>query len=392
MPRIPLVLLIALAIASAKPGDLPSRGPGATPEAPDAAWRVAGHREVDAGSRLTALSPDGRWLAGADETNRFCLWDIATLAPRCVDEQLVIRLETIRWSPDGTAVAFTLDAVMRFHESDIYVYELAAGELVNLTDDGFEGDIIEAEDAGVPVDDVPAWSPDSRQIAFARSLAGAEGRSTALMRIDRTGGEPVEIHRVAVPEVYLVRTPMYWLHGDTLLFTLLAFDPLDDDNGVWAVGIGGSGARLVLDGAEDADVPAPAITDVSGDGAIAFVYSDALAGEVGVPLDQVLFWVLDLGSGEIAPLLPSPETPGEPPPRVIAAGLSPDGAHALAWIVGPDGYRLTLVDMATRGEHPVELPPVDTEFLPVAPQWAADGTVLLQGRTGQVLLAFEPAA
>src|SRR5204863_7795750 len=54
------------------------------------------------------------------------------------------------WAPDGHAIAFT---AMRRGLTDLYVYDLGTGTLIQLTDDAY-------------ADLHPAWAPDSRRIVF----------------------------------------------------------------------------------------------------------------------------------------------------------------------------------------------------------------------------------
>ena len=144
------------------------------------------------------------------------------------------------WAPDSSAVAFYLDVAVRFVDSDVYLYEIADRTVVNLTDDGFEGSLLDAED--VPGDLVPTWSPDSSELAFARSTVTEEG-GTTLMRVSRDGGEATEIVTVPGDEQLAVWTAMYWLADDTIVFSVLGPDPDNPANGIWRVGADGSGLR-----------------------------------------------------------------------------------------------------------------------------------------------------
>ncbi|HYH11838.1 MAG TPA: DPP IV N-terminal domain-containing protein, partial [Thermomicrobiales bacterium] len=179
-----LAFLLAAPIASSAQG--PEATPGASTESIGGAWQVTETRELNTETRYAALSPDGQQMAGVGPDGTICVWEVETLESECAGERMPIRAETIVWAPDGTAVAFALDTIRLLYESDIYVYELTTGDLVNLTDDGLEGDLLENMDQDPPADDVPVWSPDSRQLAFARSFMGDDGPgSTSIMRIDR---------------------------------------------------------------------------------------------------------------------------------------------------------------------------------------------------------------
>ncbi len=75
------------------------------------------------------LSPDGQWIAGiGPEGDQFCIWNVETLIVDCDDQFQPIHAESITWSPDSTAVAYSLDLLMRFYDSDVFVYDVKRGE------------------------------------------------------------------------------------------------------------------------------------------------------------------------------------------------------------------------------------------------------------------------
>src|SRR5690606_28311125 len=130
-------------------------------------------------------------------------------------------------------------------DSDIYVFEREGVTLTNLTDDGYDGGLLDAP-AGVPIDIVPTWSPDGQQIVFSRSLRENDSSSTTVMRIDRTGGEPVAIVTPEIEEPMAVWMPMHWLPDDTILYSLVSMRPDEPLNGVWRVGVDGTGAEQLI--------------------------------------------------------------------------------------------------------------------------------------------------
>lgn len=79
------------------------------------------------------------------------------------------------WSPDGSRLAFASNRVGNF---DIYVLELASGQLSNLT--AYWDQFV----AGAPADDTqPAWSPDGSQLVFESQRGG----DTDIYVMDVTG-------------------------------------------------------------------------------------------------------------------------------------------------------------------------------------------------------------
>src|SRR6185437_15585474 len=83
------------------------------------------------------------------------IWFLYLSNPEAKPAQLLHTMGTsgtLRWSPDGTALAFVSD---RISHSFIGVYSFATNTLEYL-------------DPGSDHDRYPMWSPDSRQIAFVR--------------------------------------------------------------------------------------------------------------------------------------------------------------------------------------------------------------------------------
>lgn len=371
--------------------------PEGTPVSRDNEWQIADVQALEVDGEIATLSPDGQWLAGVGPGEVFCVWDVESLTPTCAGEDLPIRLDTLVWSPDSTAVAFSLDAIEQLYDSDLYLYELDEGALTNLTDDGYAVDakIVQMLD-DAPIDDVPAWSPDSRQLAFVRSYFSDAGKSTAIMRIDRGGGDPIEIVQVDSDAPVTVYSPMFWLPDDTILYSR---DSIRDEgrDGVWRVGVDGSGSEQVVPGVEAATIPSAAIASVSADGSVASIYS--------LGWDQPeRFWILDLSDGSIVRL----------PPRIYVKGsFAPGGVMGPSEVsmafqtgpaaVSPDGSMVFLLysSRSERGGNYFRMMnqegydllggqlQSDVVFAPVAPHWAANNTILVRSREGPMLLTLE---
>jgi hypothetical protein len=362
----------------------------ASPAANGAAWQISGVRELalELAIPYAELSPDGQWLAGVGPEDAISIWDVAALSPACAEERLHIRAETIAWAPDSSAVAFALDAIRLFEESDIYVFERGSGQQTNLTDDGAEGTVILDVEPGFPSDDVPAWSPDSRRIAFARTIYTEEITTTSLMWVDRVGGDPVEILTLDGEAPFAVETPMYWLQDDSLLYSQRARE-ISPRDGVWRVGIhGGSIPLQLVPGGATASVPRATIGDVADTSGMAIVYSDTRrsAPESG---GEPEFWLLVLDSGTLAPF-PIPPVEPEMFPRVADATFAPDGSSILLVVTSLLGLTLTVMDVATGEMAALEAQPPGQMYRPGPPQWALNDTALLQGPEGPILFTLEP--
>lgn len=390
-PRVRFLIIGLLVFLNCPSAAVSAQTPEASPAATGAVWQISGARElgIELAMPYAALSPDGRWLAGVGPKDTICIWDVATLGPVCADERLHIRAETIAWAPDNSAVAFALDATRLFEESDIYVFERRTGRQSNLTDDGAQGTVILDVEQGFPSDDVPTWSPDGSRIAFARSIYTDEIRSTSLMWLDRTGGDPVEIVTLDVEEPYVVETPMHWLPDDTLLYSQKARQTSRMD-GVWRVRIHSGRAPLQLvPGGATASVPGATIGDVADNSGLAIVYSDTRRGAPqsgGEPE----FWLLALDSGTLTPF-PNPPVDPDLYPRVADATFAPDGSSILLVVTSLLGLRLMVMGLASREMAALEAQPPEQMYRPGPPQWALNDTVLLQRPEGPILFKLEPA-
>lgn len=241
-------------------------------------------------------------------------------------------------SPDGSAVAYSLDAFRLAAESDIHLFELAAGESVNLTEDGLDGGLLDLEASTVPVDVLPAWSTDSQSLTFARTDLAEGQRATDLMTIARGGGEPEPRHVVSRDELFAIHTPMHSLADGSLLY---AFSPPDIDApeaGLWLLDAAGE-ARQILAGPAESSYPMPAIADVAekAEGTVIAGYSQLAMGQVGA--SAPIAFLLDLDSGQTEPLL----HPEDENVLLGPAGFAPDGSTLIASSLNADADEVLVV-------------------------------------------------
>ena len=374
--------------------------PATTEPSPEPEWRIAELRGIEVDGEISSLSPDGKWIAGIGPENTLCLWDAETLSPQCDDTPLRISrqipLPTMAWAPDSSAVAFDLSALVEAVDSDVYVFDVATAELANLTDDGYEGSSFDDAPVGTPVDIVPAWSPDGSQLAFVRSSFGDEPRSTTIMRIDRSGGDPVEVHRLDVAEPFAVWTPMHWLADDTIIYAQTSSDVEEPTNGIWRLPLdGGTPVRLKL-----GDVDEPGLVVGAARGDYLSVLSLPLVTQSTDPA-MTKFWIAGLDGSTVPVLNVDPATGAPVTPDEIAddpgdvmtlawpitpVGLSPDGEAGLVAYRDGDELAFSHVDPSTGDLGPLEfrVPFVPTD--PTPPQWAANDVALLRGPPGNALL------
>ena len=176
---VPLALAVTagLALPAATSGGSPAPSAGDVPRLTDARpIRVEG-------ARLISMSPDGRWIAAARpaigyQRGQLCVVDIETLLDRaCADLSELgagLRLEDVAWSPDSAHLAFSERTFVTYEDGDLWVMDAATGDLTNVDDDGFAGDVPILDPEGdaptvtLPVN--PAFSPDGSTLAFSRTV------------------------------------------------------------------------------------------------------------------------------------------------------------------------------------------------------------------------------
>lgn len=155
------------------------------------------------------------------------------------------------WSPDGEKLAFTSD---RGNHSFIAVYDLTAKSLSYL-------------DASVDRDRSPAWSPDSRQVAFIRiattpadaafrSRREGEPWSIRVATVSDGAGRQVwraEKGRGSVFHDMVAESQLFWASGDRLVF------PWERDGWqhLYSVAVEGGSATLLTPGEFEIEHVAP---------------------------------------------------------------------------------------------------------------------------------------
>jgi tricorn protease len=97
------------------------------------------------------LSPDGKWIAFADQTQTLYVMAAAGGEPRKVDHSEQREIRDYAWSPDGRWLAYT--KALRTEYNSIYIYDTRGQEVHELT--------------GPYTDDYgPSWDPEGRYLYF----------------------------------------------------------------------------------------------------------------------------------------------------------------------------------------------------------------------------------
>lgn len=379
-PLLTLLLLITASTVSparAQPDASPVASPAAT-----AAWTVAESRPLAVDGNLIALSPDGKWIAGTDPMGEHvCLWEVESLDPTCQESAGEIDVRSIAWAPDSTAVAYSLDAMLGNVESDIYVVDVAAGSVTNLTDDGVDG-TFRPWDGVDSLDTYPTWTRDSQHLTFVRTThdPAAEHTATTLMTIAREGGKPKTLPWQS-DQFFAISAPMTYLADGSLLFADWSVDLENPNVGWWLLSPSGE-ASLMLGTAKQSPFAYADIMDVwEGDGVVKVA---GLASEARP-------FVLTLGQNEPVPLA-TPERDRRPLASMLFA---PNGHHLLGLFDGPGGQNQAML----LGETPAAIElgtPGDVQTGVMLPNmrtnWSDANLLLIPGpfADSPLLLTMEP--
>lgn len=380
-----------------------------------AAWQVVEEQRIEVDGLPIVLSDDGEWIAGVSgDSRQICVWKVVTLAGTCEgDFNPPISQTSITWSPDGTAVAFSLEAGLMLRDSDIYVFETGSGTVTNLTEDdpdgtgadklGFGG----SSDIIVPVDVFPTWSPDGEEIAFARSEWGGGGpEPTYLMTMPRSGGEPVEIGTLDEGMPLVMISPMHWQDDGSILLGIWHPDAAEDRSGLWRATLDGDMAQII-DGDASSGHRLPFMVDVTPDGERASIFSLASQSQLTDPGQT--YFSLDLQDGEVTPweeilglttdaaAAPDADDTG----RLSGAPVfSPDGASVAFMTEGLDGVvHVSILDetglareIATivhEESEDGEGPLLGSRIGP-SMTWAGNDTLLVTSWSGIVIYTLAP--
>jgi WD40 repeat protein len=314
-------------------------------------WQVAEviPLEID-GSPIT-LSPDGSAIAGIGVDGGFCTWSVPDLDPTCAGSDLDIDPDSLAWAPDSSAVAFSVLAYRYVIDGDIFIFERADGTIHNVTDDGTDRmSLIDDEEVPAPVDVMPAWTPDSDEIVFSRTVYdGREELSNELMRVPRRGGdlETLLSLRSLPASIYL---PMRVLADGSVLYTVGFNDQSESTNGIWRLWPDGEATQL-MPGDADADFPIPVINSVwEGNGELRILgYSPVLLQ--GFEVDSQVAFLWSSVSGE---------------PEPVDAGFEPTSTRVFSGEFSPDGETILTLERSMTHESQVSLsgPTTSTVELP----------------------------
>lgn len=180
---------------------------------------------ITGGASILGISPDGSTLVGrqAREQISFLEIDTGEIISKTdpIPEVSLIDESSISWSPDGSRIAFSLEAWLMFRDSDIYVADVQSGELTNVTPEGHEKEsdsLFEAPD--VQIDLYPKWLDDNT-LLFARHEGVASEvneAQTTFVSLTLEDGEISTWSDLSDAGIRYVNGPIVSLPNDTLVF------------------------------------------------------------------------------------------------------------------------------------------------------------------------------
>ncbi len=331
------------------------------------------------GKELLGLSPDGQWLAVYDESG-LCIYDVNTLAEKvCARkrEPITSLSPTIAWAPDSNYLAMTEDFTRLLVDGDIWVMAVDTGELQNLTDDGFDGDLLKATFDGSRIpsaDYCPTWSYDAKSIVFYRFEKDAKGTRTLIARVPASGGR---VNETASLEFDQGRNPICLLLLSKDDRTAIFHDTGREGRGIWQVNQG----RLTRVAEYDLKQGMPwRMALLDDDRKLAVVYLNPV-----LPFGRLE--VIDLHSTETVFSVESPI------PKVRDVASSPDGS-AIVWLeLAEDSFHgLVVSDVTWQHEIAFSLGPDEEDGDSIAVlnrvQWANNNTIFafIEGKRGEGVL------
>lgn len=249
------------------------------------------------------VSPDGQsigWIESRGD-GRVCVQALENGIPSCVALPENYRGPTLQflWSPDGRYIAFTEDLPRYLNESDVWLYDVQNGSIINRTDDGVDRlRLGEPAEKTIWADGPLAWSPDGTlyfiRLDVPESSDLMDG-NYGLYRLQPDSGETALVRDLtnifeivsiyAQPFGYFDGPMSVSPDGEQIAFIVFERTRESIKNGVWALALDGQSAPKQVMRPFDLRDGLPIGTDEdyfsipvglawSGDGQSIFVFGD----------------------------------------------------------------------------------------------------------------------
>jgi Tol biopolymer transport system component len=322
---------------------------------------------------LATISPDGTTIAWVQQTGRgrnkvaqLCLFTFVDAEKVCYEapETYLGFPYVLAWSPDSTQIAFTENPVQLGYESDVWLFDVAAGSFANRTDDGVTGSFRASDVGPFTLDYLPTWNPSSGDLYFWRHTPQGESQFTfELYHLPSAGGEAElvrDLTETFTGQLLAFDNELYFLDGVSAISpdgTKLALvvssfqDVLNTPlNGLWLLDLTNEAAppqqladMTAFQAALPSWQPIPAFpAGLSWTADSAGIVVSVVSNDIQLPL--LLFYYVALDTGDITPLVDFSEVEdyetmftapeGELPPRYYSpwtATLSPAGNKLLMY-------------------------------------------------------------
>jgi Tol biopolymer transport system component len=240
--------------------------------------------DLIAGPARTAafLAPDGSQFAYF-KGNDLCMYSLTAEKGKCVTfDRISIDIESVRWSPDSTKLAFSENFIQTFRDSDIWVYDTAANTLKDVTPDPNRDKVatlLSNTDPNIvyTIDMIPQWSSDSQSITFIRYMFNQMQDAHALFY--KVNLKDSSIQEVASADThYTLSTYGFALSPDdsTIAYNLDTHG--SEKDGTWFLDIATGKAKFA---AAPVQETAPWTYQYSPDGKILLTIGVDLTGAIG---------------------------------------------------------------------------------------------------------------
>lgn len=293
-------------------------------------------------------APDGHHIAYQNnEPRQLCVQDVLAGNETCFDlpdafpTGLVPRqfFQPLRWSPDSTKIAVVGLPYVYLKDTDLWVVDIEAETLTNLTDDQYEGNLFPDGQPGASIFSEPTWSPDSTKIAVEYTIINNDRRFAPSMIaiVDASTGEVAELSRLPGHTEYDVDAgtvlAFSWSPDASSLAFSLRHPSLEPEfDGLWQIDVTTGDLSPLL----NMLVAQAALRKIAPDANI-FAVGPMLWSESGMLVWigdpgsfeglQWCFW-LDMTTGTLIPLdVPMPDNPRLA--SFMQAVWSPDGETLL---------------------------------------------------------------